>query len=109
MQKHASEMKIVTFTDNYCCFITFCCFVMFYLRFIDLFYSILFIPCHVLSIMMFKCTLMKEQINFLKIKKIKTKFLPFLPASKAVLLKLGVATTDFMNEPGHKSRVEGRG
>jgi hypothetical protein len=38
------------------------------LRLNDLFYSILFIPCHILSIMMFKCTLMKEQINFFKIK-----------------------------------------
>ncbi len=27
-----------------------------------------FIPCHVLSIMVFKCTLMKEQINFSKSK-----------------------------------------
>ena len=55
MQKHASEMKIVTFAGHYYCFITFCCFILFY-----------FIPCHVLSIMMFKCTLMKEQINHLK-------------------------------------------
>ena len=57
MQRHASEMKILTFTDLYCCFITFYCSVLFY-----------FIPCHVLSIMMFKCTLMKEQINLLKSK-----------------------------------------
>jgi len=57
MQKHASEMKIVTFADLYCCFITFYCSILFY-----------FIPCHVLSIMMFKCTLMKEQINLLKSK-----------------------------------------
>jgi hypothetical protein len=43
------------------------------LHFIVLFYFI-FIPCHVLSIMMFKCTLMKEQINHLKSKsKIKIK------------------------------------
>ena len=55
MQKYASEMRIVTF-------------IAVLLRFIDLFYSILFILCHVHSIMMFKCTLMKEQINFLKIK-----------------------------------------
>ncbi len=48
-------MKIVTFTGLYCCFITFCYFIIFYI-----------IPCHVLSIMMFKGTLMKEQINFLK-------------------------------------------
>ena len=50
-------MKIVTITGCYNCFIAFYCSVLFYL-----------IPCHVLSIMMFKCTLMKEQINFLKIK-----------------------------------------
>ena len=37
------------------------------LHFIVLFYFI-FIPCHVLSIMMFKCTLTKEQINHLKSK-----------------------------------------
>ncbi len=48
-------MKIVTFTGCYNCFIAFYCSVLFYL-----------IPCHVLSKMMFKCTLMKEQINFLK-------------------------------------------
>ncbi len=48
-------MKIVSFTDLYCCFITFYCSILFY-----------FTLCHVLSIMMFKCTLMKEQINFLK-------------------------------------------
>jgi len=35
------------------------------LCFIILFYYH-FIPCHLLSIMMFKCTLMKEQINCLK-------------------------------------------
>ncbi len=29
-----------------------------------------FIPCHVLSVMMFKCTLMMEQINLLKSKSI---------------------------------------
>jgi hypothetical protein len=52
-------MKIVTFTGRYNCFIAFYCSVLVYL-----------IPCHVLSIMMFKCTLMKEQINFLKIKSI---------------------------------------
>jgi len=50
-------MKSVTFTGRYNCFIAFYCSVLVYL-----------IPCHVLSIMMFKCTLMKEQINFLKIK-----------------------------------------
>jgi len=61
MQKHVSEMKIVSFTDLYCCFITFYCSILF------LFYFY-FTPCHVLSIMMFKCTLMKEQINFLKSK-----------------------------------------
>jgi hypothetical protein len=33
-------------------------------------FEVNFIPCHVLSIMMFKCTLMKEQINFLKSKSI---------------------------------------
>jgi hypothetical protein len=55
MQKHASEMKIVTFADLYCYFITFYCPILFY-----------FIPCQVHSIMMFKCILMKEQINLLK-------------------------------------------
>jgi hypothetical protein len=40
------------------------------LHFIVLFclFYFIFIPCHVLSIMMFKCTLMKEQINHLKSK-----------------------------------------
>jgi len=57
MQRHASEMKSVTFTSLNCYFITFCCFILFY-----------FIPYHVLSKMMFKCTLMKEQINFFKSK-----------------------------------------
>jgi hypothetical protein len=53
MQKHASEMKIVTLTDLYCCFITFYCSILFY-----------FIPFHVLSIMMFKqINLLKSKIN----------------------------------------------
>ncbi len=57
MQKHASEMKIVTFSDNYCYFITFCCFIIFY-----------FLPCHVLSIMMFKMHIDEGTNKLLKIK-----------------------------------------
>ncbi len=62
-------MKIVTFTGRYNCFIAFYCSFLVYL-----------IPCHVLSIMMFKCTLMKEQINFLKIKS-KSKLRPLFTVS----------------------------